>query len=77
MRIKRPFRRKSTLQRFADTLGDQLGAASSVTPDLPAMGSRKAVKTGLIAAGSVAGLTASSAAISSLRNRIEKGRGNS
>jgi hypothetical protein len=77
MHVKRPFRRKSTLQRFADTLGDQLGAAGNVTHDLPSMGSNKAVKRGLIAAGSVAGLTAGSAAISSLRHRADPRRGDS
>jgi hypothetical protein len=77
MRIKRPFGRKSTLQRFVDTVSDQLDAASSVTPDLPAVNSRKTVKTGLIAAGSVAGLTAGSAVISSLRQRIDRQRDDS
>jgi len=77
MRVKRPFRRKSTLQRLADTLGDQLGAAGSATHDLPSVGSSRAVKRGLIAAGSVAGLTAGSAAISSLRHRADPRRGNS
>jgi hypothetical protein len=72
MRVKRPFRRKSTLQRLVDTVSDQLGAASSVTPDLSTMNSRKAVRTGLIAAGSAAGLTAGSAVISSLRDRIDR-----
>jgi hypothetical protein len=77
MRFKQPFRRKSTLQRFLDTFGDQLEAASAVKPDLPEMSSRKAVKTGLIAAGSFAGLTAGSAAISSLRHRVDRGRNDS
>ena len=77
MRLKRPFRRKSTLQRFLDTVGEQLEAASGVKPDLPEVTSHKAVKTALIAAGSFAGLTAGSAAISSLRHRIDRGRGDS
>jgi hypothetical protein len=77
MRLKRPFRRKNTLQRFLDTVSDQLDAASGVTPALPAMSSRKGVKAGLIAAGSVAGLTAGSAAISSLRHRSDRRRGDS
>jgi hypothetical protein len=77
MRIKRPFRRKSTLQRLLDTLGDQVGAATGVTPDLPEVSSRKAVRTGLIAAGGLAGLTAGSAGISSLRHRIDRGRDDS
>ena len=77
MRLKRPFRRKSTLQRFLDTVGEQLEAASGVKPDLPEVSSRKAVRTGLIATGSFAGLTAGSAAISSLRDRIDRGRDDS
>ena len=75
MGIKRLFRRKSTLQRFLDTVGDQLEAASGVKPDLPEVS--KPVKTGLIAAGSFAGLSAGSAAISSLRHRIDRGRDDS
>jgi hypothetical protein len=77
MHVKRPFKRKSGIQRFAETIGDQLGAASNVTHDLPSVGSSKAVKRGLIAAGSVAGLTAGSAAISSLRHRADPRRGDS
>ena len=77
MRLKRPFRRKSTLQRFLDRVGEQLEAASGVKPYLPEVSSRKAVKTGLIAAGSFAGLTAGSAAISSLRHRVDRGRDDS
>jgi hypothetical protein len=77
MRVKRPFKRKSTLHRFVDTVSDQLDAASGVTPGLPARNKPKAVKTGLIAAGSVAGLTAGSAAISSLRHRIDRERDDS
>jgi len=77
MRFKRPFSRKSTLQRVLDTLGDQLDVTGVVKPDLPDVSSRKTVKTGLIAAGSVAGLTAASAGISSLRNRIDRGRDDS
>jgi hypothetical protein len=73
MHVKPPFRRKSTLQRFVESVGDQMGdAASHVSPS-----SSKAVKTGLITAGSVAGLTAGSAAISSLRHRTDRERGNS
>jgi hypothetical protein len=77
MRFKRLFRRKNTLQRFVDTVSDQLDAASGVKPDLREVSSRKPVKTGLIAAGSVAGLTAGSAAISSLRHRSDRGRDDS
>ena len=71
MHVKLPFRRKNTLQRLLDAVGDQLHAASNATPGLPTVGSPKAVRTGLIAAGSVVGLTAGSAAISSLRHRID------
>jgi hypothetical protein len=75
MHVKPPFRRKSTLRRFADSVGDQVGdAASHVTPDLHAIKPGKAVKTGLITA---AGLTAGSAAISSLRERMDQERGDS
>jgi hypothetical protein len=77
MNVTRPFKRKNTLQRFLDTVGDQLEAATDAKPDLSAVGSRKGVKTGLIAAGSVAGLTAASAAVSSVRDRIERGRDDS
>jgi hypothetical protein len=78
MHVKPPFRRKSALQRFVDSVSDQLGDATShVKPDLHALGSGKAVKTGLITAGSVAGLTAGSAAISSLRHRVDQERGDS
>jgi hypothetical protein len=77
MDLKAPFRRKSTLERFLDTVGDQLDAATDdVKPALSAVRSGK-VKTGLIAAGSVAGLTAVSAGISSLRDRIDRGRDDS
>jgi hypothetical protein len=74
MGLKPPFRRKSTVHRFLDTVGDQLAAVADAAPDLPAGRSGKAVKTGLIAAGSVAGLTAASAGVSSLRDRIDRGR---
>jgi hypothetical protein len=72
MGLKTPFRRKSTLHRFLDAVGDQVAAAADATPDLPSGQAGKAVKTGLIAAGSVAGLTAASAGISSLRDRIDR-----
>ena len=75
MRFKRPFSRKSTLQRVLDTIGDQFEAAGAVKPDLPDVSSHKTVRTGLIAAGSVAGLTAASAGISSLRRRLEGPQG--
>jgi hypothetical protein len=77
MRVRAPFKRKSTLQRFFDTVGDQLEAATDVKPDLSGMRSRKGIKTGLIAGGGLAALTAGSAAISSLRDRIDGRRDDS
>ena len=75
MRVKLPFRRKSPLRRFVEAVGDQVGgAASHIAPDLHAMKPGKTVKTGLITA---AGLTAGSAAISSLRERMDQERGDS
>ena len=56
----RPFKRKTRLQRLTDTVNDAV--------DLP---SGKATKAGLITATGLAGLTAASAAISSLRRRGE------
>ena len=78
MHVKPPFRRKSTIRRLVDSVSDQVGgAASHATPDWHAVNSGKAVKTGLITAGSVAGLTAGSAVISSLRHRMDRERSNS
>jgi hypothetical protein len=78
MRVKPPFRRKSPLRRFVDSLSEQVeDAASHVTPELHAMGSGKAVKKGLITAGGLAGLTAGSAAISSRRHRTDREHANS
>jgi hypothetical protein len=59
----RPFKRKSRMQRLLDRI-KQI--------DLPGRPSDKAVKTGLIAAGGLTGLTAGSAGISSLRRRSEE-----
>ena len=60
---------RSTGQKMLDSL------TRSVTPSkMPRIGSSKARKAGLIAAGSVAGLTAGSAGISSLRRRSERAR---
>ena len=62
-------RGKSTGQRLLDQM------TRSVAPSkMPRLGSSKARKAGLIAAGSVAGLTAGSAGISSLRRRSERAR---
>jgi hypothetical protein len=64
-------KRKSPLQRVLGTVGDSLDAIGDAKPKLPQVGSEKARKAGVIAAGSLAGLTAGSAAISSLRRRID------
>ena len=65
----RLFNRKSQLQRLADTVMDGLDGPSGLKPSMPSPG--KGVKAGLIAAGGLAGLTAASAGISSLRRRKE------
>jgi hypothetical protein len=65
----RLFNRKSQLQRFLETVEDTLDPSTWKNVELP--GSAKALKTGLIAAGGVAGLTAASAGISSIRRRSE------
>ena len=59
--------RKSQMQRLLDTVGDSLEVPSTLKSGPPA----KAVKAGLIAAGGLAGLTAASAGISSLRHKHE------
>jgi hypothetical protein len=71
MRLPNPFNRKSPLQRFFDSLDDSLGAAGDVTSSLPGGIRSHKAKAGLIAASSVAGLTAASAGISSVRRRLE------
>jgi hypothetical protein len=63
--------RKSHVQRLLDTVGDSLEVPSGIKSGLPGKGPGKAVKTGLVAAGGLAGLTAASAGISSLRRRRE------
>jgi hypothetical protein len=68
----RLFNRKSQLQRLLETVNDTLDTSSWKSVELP--GSAKALKTGLIAAGGVAGLTAASAGISSMRRRAEGAR---
>jgi hypothetical protein len=68
----RLFNRKSQLQRLLETVNDTLDPSSWRNVELP--GSAKTLKTGLIAAGSVAGLTAASAGISSIRRRAEGAR---
>jgi hypothetical protein len=61
--------RKGTAERLLDTVTSSVGASKRGRS-----GSGKARKAGLIAAGSVAGLTAGSAGISSLRRRNERAR---
>lgn len=56
----RLFRKKSELQRFIDSVRDSLEVPSG-----------KAAKAALIAVGGLAGLTAGSAGISSLRRQRE------
>jgi hypothetical protein len=66
----RPLSRKSRLQRLRKTVTDSL-EPSGIKSSLPEVGSGKALKTGLIAAGGLAALTAGSAGISSLRRQRE------
>ena len=69
----RLFNRKSQLQRLLETLNDSLDASTSgIKSRLPSGGdSAKTLEAGLIAAGSLSGLMAGSAGISSLRRRSE------
>jgi hypothetical protein len=64
---------KSSGRRLVESIGHSLPKR----PGLPKLGSGKARKAGLIAAGSFAGLTAGSAGISSLRRRSERARDDS
>ena len=74
----RLFNRKSQLQRLLETVNDSLDASTSgIKSRLPSGGSAKTMKGGLLAAGSLAGLTAASAGISSLRRRSEGARDDS
>jgi hypothetical protein len=72
----RVFNRKSQLQRVLESIGDSLDVPSGIKK-LPDGGSGKALKAGLIAAGGLAGLTAGSAGISSLRRQREGARDDS
>jgi hypothetical protein len=65
----RLFNRKSQLERFLDTVSDSLDPSNLKDVHLPERG--KALKAGAITAGGLAGLTAASAGISSLRRRAE------
>ena len=64
--------RKSGLEQLLETVNDSLDDVSGgIKSGLPSVGAGRAATTGLIAAGGLAGLTAASAGISSLRRRIE------
>ena len=63
--------RKTPLQRFLDSVNDTLDVPDGLRFDLPRGGPGKALKAGLIAVGGLAGLTAGSAGISSLRRHKE------
>ena len=71
----RLFDRRSRLQRLFDNT--PLDVSSGSRSGLGNLPSPKAAKAGLIAAGGVAGLTAASAGISSLRRRREEAMDNS
>jgi hypothetical protein len=61
------FNRKSQFERLLDAVDDALDELPGELKGLPEGGSGKALKVGLIAAAGLAGLTAGSAGISSLR----------
>jgi hypothetical protein len=73
----RLFHRKSELQRFLETVSDSLDVPDGVKLGLPDGGAGKALKATLIAVGGLAGLTAGSAGVSSLRRHREGARGDS
>jgi hypothetical protein len=73
----RLFNRKSQLQRLLETLNDSLDASTSGIKSRLPSGLRQDTEGCLIAAGSLAGLTAGSAGISSLRRRGEGARDDS
>jgi hypothetical protein len=58
------------MQRLRKTVSNSL-EMPSIKSAMPTVGSGKAAKTGLIAAGGLAALTAGSAGISSLRRQSE------
>ena len=72
----RVLNRKSQLERVLESVGDSLDVSRGIKK-LPGGGSGKALKAGLIAAGGLAGLTAGSAGISSLRRHREGARDDS
>ena len=70
--MNNPFKRKSHLQRILETVDDSLDVPDGAKkPNLPSGGTGTALKASLLTAGGLAGLTALSAGISSLRRRSE------
>jgi hypothetical protein len=69
--------RKSAPQRVRETVTDSLDVSSGIKSVLAGAGSGRALKAGVIAAGGLAGLTAASAGISSLRRREQGARDDS
>lgn len=78
--------RKSRLQRLLDNVSDSLDVPNKVKSGLPDIGSANPLKGGLdqgkalkaaLIAGGLAGLTAASAGVSSLRRRTEGPRDDS
>jgi hypothetical protein len=63
--------RKSQLEKVVDLVSDTLDPSNLKSVPLPQRG--RALKAGAIAVGGLAGLTALSAGISSLRRRAEGG----
>lgn len=75
MRIPK-LRRQSQQKRLLDKLTGTLNVPSAITSKLPSLGSENARKVGLIT-GTLTGLTAGSAGISSIRRRNKGARENS
>jgi hypothetical protein len=69
--------RKTPLQQFLDSVSDTLDVPDGLRFDIPGGRPGKAVKAGLLAIGGLAGLTAGSAGISSLRHQREGARDDS
>jgi hypothetical protein len=65
--------RTSQPQRLGDTINDSLDALSGLKPNV----TRGKIMVAGLVAGSLAGLTAASAGISSLRRRMERARDDS
>jgi hypothetical protein len=63
--------RRSRPQRVLETVKSSLHVPSGVKSSLSSVGSSKAMKAGLITVGGLAGLTAGSAGLASLRRRSE------